>query len=533
MQPVVFLCGRWVGTPGQPPQQQQHEAWIELLPDQLPPATKRYALTVATSDIKGAGTDVRVALHIFGAGGQALGPLSLDRPGAFERGQQDQFSVQGPDVGRIARIRVSTDGSGVRPGWHLGSVTIEVLSASASAGGGGSAASEPEAVYHFPCSAWLDQQHGTSRELLPGAAGGAAAPGCCYTLTLHTSDLRGAGTDANIDVNIVGQGGAATGWQRLQAAQDAFERGKVGGGKCTWHALVGGVLRSQCQTCLLAGCLRVWPPWVLLQVDSFRLAGLPDVGQVARLVVRSDGHGQEPAWHLHKAVLLQEAPAAADAVSSATSGCEPGDTDPAASSRRYFFTAKRWLDHVYGWQVELQAQQSDSDGELQPCRLCLQTSDIRGAGTDATVFATLIGERGQASGPHQLTAPLPGASGASGGGTSGPFERGSWDEFQIMCPPLGQPQRLRLWTDRPGGPGSGAWHLDFALLRGPTAGEEWYFVHRGWVSKEQAAELLPSREDPRAGMEAYEVVLRTSDVRGAGTDSQVGKAGWGLQVQVG
>ncbi len=270
-------------------------------------------------------------------------------------------------------------------------------------------------------------------------------------------------------------------------------------------------------------------------MDTFRLAGLPDVGQVARLVVRSDGHGQDPSWHLHKAVLLQ-VPAAAGASGGARCSTEPEATDtgapssPGGSSRLYYFVGRRWLDQVHGLQAELQAQQLDPDGELQPYRLCLQTSDIRGAGTDASVFATIIGEHGQASGPHQLTAPLPGGGGSRS--SSGPFERGGWDEFQITCPPLGQPQQLRLWTDRPGGPGSGAWHLEFALLRGPGAGEEWYFVHRGWVSKEQVAELLPSREDPRAGMEAYEVVLRTSDVRGAGTDSQVGRAGheWARQA---
>jgi hypothetical protein len=263
-------------------------------------------------------------------------------------------------------------------------------------------------------------------------------------------------------------------------------------------------------------------------VDTFRLPGLPDVGQVVRLLVRSDGHGQEPAWHLHKAVLLQEREVPGAAPAAGPGGEPAGGNSPSSgtgASRVYYFSARRWLDQVYGWQAEVQAQEADPDSELQPYRLCLQTSDMRGAGTDATVVATVVGEQGQASGPHQLTAPVLGSS----RGAAGVFERGGWDEFQIMCPPLGPPQRLRLWTDRPGGPSSsGAWHLDFALLSSP-AGEEWYFMHQGWVSREQVAEIQASRDDPRAGMAAYEVALRTGDVRGAGTDSQV-SGGWLLEA---
>lgn len=526
-QPVVFPCNRWIGTPGQEgPVAQPQEQWVELLPDTLPPAIKQYDVTVATSDLKGAGTDARIQLHIFGSGGQVLGPLPLEAPGTFERGQADRFSLTGADVGQISKIRVTSDLGGQRPAWHLDTVTIKVrtpqeaparppspagkaAAASAAAAVRASlssltAAAEPEAVYLFPCGAWLDQLHGASKELLPGGAGGGPA-GATYSLTLHTSDLRGAGTDAGVEVNIIGSGGA-TGWQRLAAGQSAFER----------------------------GC-----------VDSFRLAGLPDVGQVSKLVVRSDGRAQEPGWHLHKVVLCKEeqqaSKRAAAAVTSAQdtaapapaliqpSGTSPSEAaasgkttsnDTSSSSRPVYFSARRWLDQVHGWQAELMARDSDPDGDQQQYRVAVQTSDLRGAGTDACVYIAITGERGVVSGPHALTHPVT-STGSSG---AGPFDRGGWDKFQIMCPPLGQLQRLRAWTDRPAAAGSaGCWHLDFAMVTCP-AGQDVFFVHKGWVGREEVADMAATGVDPRAGMGRYEVRLWTSDMRGAGTDAQVG--GW-------
>lgn len=46
-------------------------------------------------------------------------------------------------------------------------------------------------------------------------------------IKVFTSDVKGAGTDANISVNVMGLKGHS-GWQQLRARQDSFERGQVG-----------------------------------------------------------------------------------------------------------------------------------------------------------------------------------------------------------------------------------------------------------------------------------------------------------------
>jgi hypothetical protein len=47
-----------------------------------------------------------------------------------------------------------------------------------------------------------------------------------YVVRVFTSDLKGAGTDASIDVGLIGSRGE-TGWHRLLANHDTFERAQV------------------------------------------------------------------------------------------------------------------------------------------------------------------------------------------------------------------------------------------------------------------------------------------------------------------
>jgi hypothetical protein len=49
-----------------------------------------------------------------------------------------------------------------------------------------------------------------------------------YLVQVTTSDLKGAGTDANIEINLSGLKGES-GWRRLVGNHNMFERGQVGG----------------------------------------------------------------------------------------------------------------------------------------------------------------------------------------------------------------------------------------------------------------------------------------------------------------
>jgi hypothetical protein len=81
-----------------------------------------------------------------------------------------------------------------------------------------------------PCS-WIDKEHGLEKELWPdrdgdgkgdvGTAGGVVK----YRITTLTSDIRGAGTDANVSIELHGTKGFV-GATRLENKHNNFERGQ-------------------------------------------------------------------------------------------------------------------------------------------------------------------------------------------------------------------------------------------------------------------------------------------------------------------
>ncbi len=72
---------------------------------------------------QGAGTESKVYLEMHGSHGK-IGPVHLDNPAAFERGATDTFIVDGSDLGQLIKLVVTCDGSGMRPLWHLDSITV-------------------------------------------------------------------------------------------------------------------------------------------------------------------------------------------------------------------------------------------------------------------------------------------------------------------------------------------------------------------------------------------------------------------------
>lgn len=92
------------------------------------------------------------------------------------------------------------------------------------------------------------------------AARNTQADTCDYKVTVHTSDIKFAGTDANVSINIFGSAGN-TGEQSLSNSKNNFERGKV---------------------------------------DVFSLKGLANVGGLTHVVIGHDNSMLGAGWHLNQ-----------------------------------------------------------------------------------------------------------------------------------------------------------------------------------------------------------------------------------------
>lgn len=103
------------------------------------------------------------------------------------------------DLGEISHIEVRSDGRGAGSAWHLQDVEIRDQ--------------RRNTVYHFPCSKWLDgaKDPASLRQVLAashqGDAAGATVDLLEYTVTVFTSDVRSAGTDADVFIALKGTEG--------------------------------------------------------------------------------------------------------------------------------------------------------------------------------------------------------------------------------------------------------------------------------------------------------------------------------------
>ena len=180
--------------------------------------------------------------------------------------QLDTFILKSPDVGEPDHIRIRSDGGGLGSAWHL--EKIDIIS------------SATNTSYCFPFNNWIDDKNGLEHIIWRDGVQGTSMPMQEYRVTVYTSDIRGAGTDANVFMEMHGDKGSV-GKNRLETHGNNFERASV---------------------------------------DQFVVKGT-DIGDIQRIVVWHDNSGPGPAWHLQQVEVFNP-----------------------ATQRTYFFPCNAWLE---------------------------------------------------------------------------------------------------------------------------------------------------------------------------------------------
>ncbi len=176
-----------------------------------------------------------------------------------------------------------------------------------------------------------------------GKTGQTSSP--VFAVEVHTGDVRGAGTSANVFVTLEGSHGSSN-KQCIHGDREGFERGSVVRGEVCCHG---------------------------------------DVGRVKRLVIGHDNSGFGSDWFLDQVVVYPRS--------------DPQD--------KLFFACGQWLSRSQGdGRIERTlAGSPSSPASAQPPRTCylvgVLTGATRGAGTGANVLVTLFGEQGT-SGERRL-----------------------------------------------------------------------------------------------------------------------------------
>ncbi|XP_041351730.1 lipoxygenase homology domain-containing protein 1-like [Gigantopelta aegis] len=85
----------------------------------------RYLVYVTTSDVPLAATDANVFIQFVGLKGRTDKIPLKDGTNNFKRGKTDIFEIEAPNVGRLEKIVIGHDNSGIGAGWHLNNVQVK------------------------------------------------------------------------------------------------------------------------------------------------------------------------------------------------------------------------------------------------------------------------------------------------------------------------------------------------------------------------------------------------------------------------
>uniref|UniRef100_UPI00358F3CA9 uncharacterized protein isoform X2 n=1 Tax=Myxine glutinosa TaxID=7769 RepID=UPI00358F3CA9 len=110
---------------------------ISALPQQ------EYKVSVHTGSRLGSGTDAKVFINLCGEITCVESELKTSTRNLFEKGQKDHFTINGPYLGHLTKLKIWHDGAGVLPSWFLDKVTVkEPLSGMTDT---------------FTCNCWIDR----------------------------------------------------------------------------------------------------------------------------------------------------------------------------------------------------------------------------------------------------------------------------------------------------------------------------------------------------------------------------------------
>ncbi|XP_027888486.1 lipoxygenase homology domain-containing protein 1 [Xiphophorus couchianus] len=474
---------------------------VEIYPSEILEVEQlmNYEVTVVTGDVMFAGTNARVFIQIYGEKGKTETITLENRSNNFERNTTEIFKFEAKDVGKIFKIRIGHDGSGIGSGWFLESVDVKHLILTLvpkekkkddkkkkkkkkkdeedEDEDGGEEMQEVVLPYRFPCSRWLSSGEEDGElvvELLPEDADEDLEVNT-YEVCVFTGDMMGAGTDAKVYINIYGENGD-TGERLLRNSDNLnkFERG---------------------------------------QEDVFIVTAI-DLLTLKKLRIRHDNTEPHSSWYLDRVEIV--------------------DTKEDIT---YYFPCNRWLavdeddgqiarelvpvDEAFMRQDEDEEGTSATLGLEQKSMsttytLKIKTGEKKYAGTDANVFAILFGEKDD-TGLINLK---------SCKNYKNKFEQGMINEFIVEAVDLGDLEKLRIGHDNSGG--SSGWFLDWVEVDAPSQGQRLRFPCGRWLDPAEddgaiVRDLYPAdlQTEVYTPFVPYEIKIFTSDVFAAGTDADV------------
>ncbi|XP_069323942.1 lipoxygenase homology domain-containing protein 1 [Eulemur rufifrons] len=536
------------------------------------PRGNKYEVKVYTGDVIGAGTDADVVINIFGEYGDTGERRLENEKDNFEKGAEDKFMLDAPDLGQLMKINIGHNNKGSSAGWFLAKIVIEDIG--------------NRRKYDFPLNRWLalDEDDGKiQRDIL---VGGAETTAITYIVTVFTGDIRGAGTKSKIYLVMYGaRGNKNSGKIFLEGG--VFDRGRTDifhielavllsplSRVSIGHGNVGVNRGWYCEKvvilCPFTGIQQTFPcsnwldekkvdglierqlyemmslrkkrlkkfPWSLwVWTTDLKKAGTnsPIFIQLYGQRGRTDEILLNPNNKWFKPGIIEKFRIELPDIGrfykirvwhdkrSPGSGwhLERMTLMNTLNKDKYNFNCNRWLDANEDDNEIVREMTAEGPTvrrimSMARYRVTICTGELEGAGTDANVYLCLFGDVGD-TGERLLY---------NCRNNTDLFEKGNADEFTIESVTMRKVRRVRIRHDGKGA-GSG-WYLDRVLVReeGQPESDNVEFPCLRWLDKDKddgqlVRELLPSDSNATLKNFRYHISLKTGDVPGASTDSRV------------
>uniref|UniRef100_A0A3Q3FTN1 Lipoxygenase homology PLAT domains 1b n=1 Tax=Labrus bergylta TaxID=56723 RepID=A0A3Q3FTN1_9LABR len=390
-----------------------------------------YTLKLKTGEKKYAGTDANVFAILFGENDDT-GIINLkackNYKNKFEKGMINEFTVEAVDLGELVKLRIGHDNSGGSSGWFLDWVEVD-------------APSQGQRL-RFPCGRWLDKGEDDGaivRDLYPADLQTELyMPFVPYEIKIFTSDVFGAGTDADVFIVLYGRNALCTQQKYLcvnkRERRLYFERG----------------------------------------AEDMFIVELEDIGDVIEKIrIGHDNRGSNPGWHLDRVEIRRQLRKGKVGSETTIFPCEcwlAKSEDDGETVRELvpseIITEKLLRDgKLKTTEVEV-----EDALETHAYNVTVRTGDMYRAGTDANVFLTIYGDLGD-TGERKL---------AKSENNKNKFERGEVDKFTIEAVDLGQVFKIRIRHDN--SMAGADWYLDQVEVLDLETEEVYMFLCERWLS---------------------------------------------------
>ncbi|KAM6219878.1 lipoxygenase homology domain-containing protein 1 isoform 3-T3 [Rhynchocyon petersi] len=565
-----FNCNNWLSTV-EGDRQWCRDLLASFNPMDMPRGNK-YEIKVYTGDVMGAGTDADVFINIFGEYGDTGERRLENEKDNFEKGAEDKFMLDAPDLGQLMKINIGHNNKGGSAGWFLSKIVIEDIG--------------NKRKYDFPLNRWLalDEDDGKiQRDIL---VGGAETTAITYIVTVFTGDFRGAGTKSKIYLVMYGaRGNKNSGKIFLEGG--VFDRGRTD----IFHINLAVLLSPLSRVSIGHGNVGVNRGWYCEKVvilcpytgiqqtfpcrnwlDEKKADGLIERQLYEMVSLRKKRLKKFPwslwVWttDLKKAgtnspifIQLYGKKGRTDEMllNPNNKWFKPGKIEKFTieiPDLGMFYKIRVWHDRRSpgsGWHLErmtlmntltkdkynfncnrwLDANEDDNDivremtaegptvrriMGMARYRVTICTGELEGAGTDANVYLCLYGDVGDTGERLMFNCR----------NNTDLFEKGNADEFTVEAVTLRKVRRVRIRHDGKGA-GSG-WYLERVLVReeGQPESDNMEFPCLRWLDKDKddgqlVRELLPSNSNATLKNYRYHISVKTGDVSGASTDSKV------------